>query len=51
MPRAFQMTLEQKQIIKMKNHGESDHTVAKYAGCNQSTVSRVSVPVRKTIQT
>ena len=42
MPRALQMNPEQKQIIiNMKNHGESDRSVAKYVGCNQSTVSRV----------
>ena len=42
MARALQMIPEQKQIIiNMKNHGESDRTVAKYVGCNQSTVSRV----------
>ena len=28
-------------FINMKNHGGSDYAVAKYVGCNQSTISRV----------
>ena len=42
MLRALQITPEQKQNINnIKNHGESDQTVTKYVGCNQSTESKV----------